>query len=358
MHDPLTNSCPPQLSVIVPTINEAESLPELLARLQQQQNIRLEVIVADGGSKDGTLAAAANAGAVQVHSGAGRGRQMNSAAVKASAPYLLFLHADSLPTGDRQLYDALEMLKSSRARLGNERVAGHFSLRFRRHRKGYDLAYSYYQSKSALNRAECTNGDQGFLMSAEFFRELGGFDESLWFLEDQRLAEKIRRTGHWITLPGALETSARRFEREGLGRRMILSALIMNFHNIGLDEFFERAETVYRNQDSTGRLLMTPIFQLISDLNREAGPVVARQRWRATGRYVLSHAWQPLFYLDILLARLFKIGSHPLLYLHDRLFRPVAGFPPFEYLAAGLTWIWFQISWKVFSLLERPRTPD
>lgn len=356
MQDPLTNLHIPQLSVIVPTINEAETLPRLLERLQQQQKIRLEVIVSDGGSVDGTLATADRAGARLVQSNAGRGRQMNSAAASASAPYLLFLHADSLPTSDHQLGNALETLKTTCGRLGSERVAGHFPLRFRRSRKGNNLAYSYYESKSALNRAECTNGDQGFLMSAEFFRELGGFDESLWFLEDQRLAEKIRRTGCWITLPGELETSARRFEREGLGRRMILSALIMNFHSIGLSEFFDRAETVYRNQDSTGYLLMTPIFQLISDLNREAGASVSRQRWRATGRYVLSHAWQPLFYLDILLGKLFKTGSHPLLYLHDRLFRPVAGFPPFEYLAAGLTWIWFQISWKVFSFLEQP--PD
>ena len=244
-----------------------------------------------------------------MQSNAGRGRQMNSAASRASAPYLLFLHADSLPTSDLQLHNALEALTSTCRHLESQRVAGHFRLRFRRSRKGNDLAYSYYESKSALNRAECTNGDQGFLMPAEFFRELGGFDESLWFLEDQRLAEQIRRTGTWITLPGELETSARRFELEGLGRRMILSALIMNFHSIGLTEFFDRADTVYRNQDSTGRLLMTPIFQLISDLNREAGSRVSRQRWRATGRYVLSHAWQPFFYLDVILGKLFKTGQ-------------------------------------------------
>ena len=354
----LTTGYTPQLSVIVPTINESRALPGLLKQLHRQREIQLEVIVADGGSEDGTPAIAEKAGAVLVQSKSGRGRQMNSAASSASAPYLLFLHADSLLTSDPQLQTALEALKSTCGRLESQRVAGHFRLKFRRDLKGNDLAYSYYESKSALNRAECTNGDQGLLIPAEFFQELGGFDESLWFLEDQRLAEKIRCLGTWITLPGELETSARRFEQEGLGRRMILSALIMNFHSIGFTEFFERADTVYRNQGNTGHLRMTPIFQLISDLNREAGSRVSRQRWRATGRYVLSHAWQPFFYLDVILGKWFKTGSHPFLTLHDKLFRPVTSISLFEYLTAGLTWIWFQVSWIVFALLERRYRSD
>ncbi|HXK57055.1 MAG TPA: TIGR04283 family arsenosugar biosynthesis glycosyltransferase [Gammaproteobacteria bacterium] len=359
MQHSLTTGFFPQLSVIIPTMNESRTLPELLEGLERQRQIQLEVIVCDGGSQDETAEAAKRAGVILVQSDAGRGRQMNRAADRATAAHLLFLHADSRPTSDLQLHDALEALVATCAQAASKRIAGHFRLRFRRQLKGNDLAYSYYEKKSALNRAECTNGDQGFLMPAEFFRELGGFDESLWFLEDQRLAEKIRRTGRWITLPGAMETSARRFEHEGLGRRMILSALIMNFHSIGLTEFFDRADNVYRNQENTGRLLMTPIFQLISDLNREAGIDVSRQRWRATGRYVLSHAWQPFFYLDaVVIGKLFKTSAHPLLTLHDSVFKPITRFAIFEILTAGLTWIWFLISWKVFSLLEQRGSPE
>ncbi|MCP4288787.1 MAG: glycosyltransferase family 2 protein [Gammaproteobacteria bacterium] len=358
MQDSSTPDYTPLLSVIIPTINESKVLPELLEQLKLQKQISLEVIVSDGGSVDGTQEVAVKAGAILVHSRAGRGHQMNNAANNVSAPYLLFLHADSLLSSTMQLSNALEAITAVCQRIGNQRAAGHFKLRFRRNHKGNALAYRYYESKSALNREECTNGDQGCLIATEFFRELGGFDETLWFLEDQRLAEQIRRAGIWITLPGEVETSARRFEQEGLGRRMILSALIMNFHSIGLTEFFDRADSVYRNQDSTGRLLMTPVFQLISDLNREAGSTVSRQRWRATGRYVLGHAWQPLFFLDVILGTLLKTGHHPFLTLYDRLFRPLLSFPPFEYLAAWLTWVWFQISWKIFSLLEQKHPTD
>ena len=63
MQDPLTTGYTPQLSVIVPTINESATLPGLLERLQRQKQIRLEVIVSDGGSKDGTLEVADKAGA-------------------------------------------------------------------------------------------------------------------------------------------------------------------------------------------------------------------------------------------------------------------------------------------------------
>jgi rSAM/selenodomain-associated transferase 2 len=342
-----------QLSIIIPTLNESGSLGTLLEQLGRQRNILLQTIVADGGSKDGTASLAASRGVELSSSEAGRGRQMNQAAKLARAPFLLFLHADSQLTADDQLIRALQALQQSIATLDNHRIAGHFPLRFRRTGDGNSLAYRYYEQKSALNRAECTNGDQGFLMSRRLFEELGGFDESLWFLEDQRLAERLRRSGRWITLPGVLETSARRFEKEGLGRRMILSALIMNFHSMGLEAFFHGAESIYRNQDRTGRLQLAPIFELIHRLNREAGLRVAHQRWRATGHYVLGHAWQLFYFLDVLIGRGSIRTRQPFLRFHDRLFRPLTSFAPFDYLTAGLTWIWYRISWARFAAIER-----
>jgi rSAM/selenodomain-associated transferase 2 len=211
-----------QLSVIIPTLNEADNLPALLRLLRDQTGTGLEIIVADGGSSDATRELARQQGVVVVETTPGRGAQMNRGTAIATAPWLLFLHADSIPTSTSQLAQALTALQAACTAQKNERIAGHFRLRFERSQPGHDLAYHYYEEKSALNRPECTNGDQGFLLSKAFFNELGGFDESLWFLEDQRLAEKIRRSGGWITLPGVLATSARRFETEGLGRRLLL----------------------------------------------------------------------------------------------------------------------------------------
>jgi len=340
------------LSIVIPALNEADTLPLVLDQLRKQEAIDLEIIVVDGGSDDGTVEVADCPGISLVKTVPGRGLQLNVGASRASSPHLLFLHADSILTSPNQLAEAVKALEKAQGQYGHHRVAGHFGLEFQRNQRGSNLAYRYYEEKSALNRMECTNGDQGFLMSRTFFQELGGFDESLWFLEDQRLAENIRRAGRWVTLPGRLITSARRFEREGLGRRMILSALIMNFHHIGLMEFFHRCGDIYRNQDRTGVLQLAPIFQLIKDLNKEAGKTVALQRWLATGRYVRSHAWQIFFFLDVAFQSLFKTKTTGSLKFYDRIVKPVLDLPPFDYLTAGLTWLWFVCSGELFRRSE------
>lgn len=330
-----------QLSVVIPTINETESLPTLLEQLRKQQGITLEMIVADGGSSDDTQEISKHFGAKFMVTETGRGQQMNQGAAFSSTPLILFLHADSALTSTTQLADAVNALQTTQHQLGHVRVAGHFRLRFQRTLPGHDLAYRFYEEKSALNRKECTNGDQGLLLARSFFQQLGGFDETLWFLEDQRLAETIRQQGYWITLPGELATSARRFEQEGLGRRMVLSALIMNFHAMGLTEFFHRAAAVYRNQDRTEKLQLSPIFKLIHDLNCEAGKAIGRQRWMATGKYILGHAWQLFFWLDVALEHRFGKRKRIFLPFYDRFISPLAGLRPLHAITAGLTWLWF-----------------
>lgn len=327
------------LSVIIPTLNEAEALPRLLAALREQQDIDLEVIVADGGSQDGSQSIAQGYGAQVVVSPTGRGRQMNQGARQATQPLLLFLHADSGLTSAHQLASSITALTQAQTQAGHDRVAGHCKLCFRRTTGGHSFAYHYYEEKSALNRPECTNGDQGLLLTHRFFSKLGGFDESLGFLEDQRLAERVRRQGLWITLPKVLETSARRFESEGLGRRMLLSAMIMACNHLGLDVFFQRLKIAYQVQDQTSRLRLTPMFEVFDALNREARPQVRRTRWLALGRYVQSHLWQPLFCCDLLLERAFAIHKRPLLWLHDRVIRPLTDFLPFHLLSTVLVWL-------------------
>ena len=309
---------PPELSVIVPALDEAEVLPGLLADLHGQQGVRLEVLVADGGSTDATAALAAAAGARVVAAPRGRGAQMNAAARLARGPMLLFLHADSRLPDPHLLAGALRALETA----GREGVpvAGHFPLCFLRRTDTHRLGYRYLEEKSTLNREQTINGDQGLLLAAPFFARLGGFDESLPFLEDQRIAARIRACGRWLTLPGRLHTSARRFESEGFHRRYLLMGLIMAMHSLGREEFFARSPQVYRVQRETGRLLLSPYFRLLRSL--------ARHHWglRGTGAtllrlgcYLRANLWQLFFFVDVLLRPLFGSGRYPLLGLHDRL---------------------------------------
>jgi rSAM/selenodomain-associated transferase 2 len=333
----------PQLAIIIPTLNEATCLPPLLEQLRAQQGIAAELIIADGGSADDTARIAREFAAQVVTSAAGRGRQMNRGAAQTRAPLLLFLHADSRLSSPTQLAEAMQALQQAWRGKNHPRVAGHFRLRFTRTQPGQDLTYRYYEEKSALNRAECTNGDQGFLLARAFFDQLGGFDESLGFLEDQRLAHKIRQQGQWITLPGELVTSARRFEVEGLGRRLLLSAIIMNLHAIGMHDFFQRAHSVYRSQDRTERLRLGPFFELIDNLNQEAGGQTRRRRWLASGRYALGHLWQPCFFLDVLVEYRLGLKRRWFLGCHDRVLSPLTRFRPLHYLAAGVLWLAYRL---------------
>ena len=309
----------PAVSVIIPVVNEAEYLPTLLDDLKAQQGISLELIVSDGGSTDGSETLATAAGAILVHTPKGRGVQMNAGAQHARGDYLLFLHADSRLNDRTLLKQALGALNAAIAEQGHQRIAGHFSLRFRRQQSGQNLSYRYMEEKTALNRPYTTNGDQGLLISKGFFQELGGFDESLAFLEDQRLAEKIRQRGLWITLPGVLQTSARRFETEGWGKRYFLMAIIMGMYYADIREFFQCAPQVYRTQNETERLLVTPFLRLIWRLWRQRGIKQCGRDWLQLSRFVGQNIWQMFFFLDVLARSWLGPKRYPCTVIFDRL---------------------------------------
>lgn len=329
-----------QLSVIIPALNEAVALPRLLGQLRQQRGIELQIIVAGGGSTDATAAIAAATSAVTVRSASGRGTQMNAGARIAAAPWLLFLHADS------QLRDANLLAHALAAMPVNQNAAGHFALRFEREHDGeHDFFYRYLEGKTWLNRAYTINGDQGMLISAEYFRQLGGYDERLPFLEDQRLAAKIFAGGRWILLPGELITSARRFETEGVRERYTMMALIMGLHAAGVDEFFAQAPRVYAAQCQTARLNLRPYLQLIYRVLRERG------RWRTlyrAGAFVRENAWQIFYYRDVRRGD----GRWSWLNFNDRYFMPLISNPAGDFVTALLLALWLY-GWLPLNLLRR-----
>ncbi len=309
----------PTVSVIIPVVNEADHLPILLDDLKAQQDISLELIVCDGGSTDGSEALATAAGALLVRTPKGRGVQMNTGAQHARGRYLLFLHADSRLTDLTQLNQAIRALTVAIEQQCHPRIAGHFPLRFMREQPGHTLSYRYMEEKTTLNRPYSINGDQGLLICKDFFQELGGFDESLMFLEDQRLAEKIRQRGLWITLPGVLQTSARRFETEGLPKRYFLMAIIMSMYYADIREFFHLAPQVYRTQHETDHLLLTPFFRLIWRIWQQRGIKQCGQDWLQLGRFFSQNIWQIFFFLDVLARPCLRPKRYPCTAIFDRL---------------------------------------
>ncbi len=288
----------PDLTIIIPTLNEEQVLPLLLSDLARQQGVTSEVIVVDGGSTDASCQIASQLFDSSRLTGAcrpgprGRGCQLNAGAAEAKAEWLLFLHADSRLHDVNLLQRALEFMRSHRQRLASDALAGRFALRFDRPEGGVGCGFYFYEVKAALGRAGCIHGDQGLLLSRSFFQSIGPYREDLPVMEDTALAETIRKAGHWLLLPGEIVTSARRFRVEGLRARQTLNALMMNFFAIGWLEFFVRAPGVYRQQDRTQPLRLRPFYRLAKEL---LGELPRRERWSvwlATGEYVRSQAWQ------------------------------------------------------------------
>uniref|UniRef100_A0A831TZH9 Glycosyltransferase n=1 Tax=Geobacter metallireducens TaxID=28232 RepID=A0A831TZH9_GEOME len=350
------------LSIIVPTLNEAGGLERLFATLSAQQEVRFELVMADGGSTDGTVeqargpAATAPFPVTVIGTGRGRGRQMNAGAAAAGGDTLLFLHADSFFPDPLALRSALDAFAGAAAAGGSDRIAGHFRLRFDRSDPAPSLAYYFYEWKARLHRPGCTHGDQGLLLTRRFFAEVGPFDESYPILEDVRLAERIARRGTWLLLPAEIVTSARRFEMEGLRERQTLNALLMNFAALGWDPFLAGLPRLYRSQDRAGRLLLGPVLRLIAELLRLLPRRERLRLWRETGRYVRANAWQIPLLLDV--RRHFRSGTPvgqgetPLLRLHDRLFDRLTDNGAGRWTTALLVWLWFRLS-----LLREPLTP-
>jgi rSAM/selenodomain-associated transferase 2 len=356
-----------ELSIVIPVLNEAGSLPALFAMLARQQALSFELVLVDGGSTDGSaqqveaLAGEALFPCRIVRCGKGRGRQLNAGVREAAAETLLFLHADSEFTDPLALRTAVDGLNEAIMARKNVRAAGRFALRFRREGSRPSFGYYFYECKARLDRPECTHGDQGFLLRRAFFDTVGPFAESLSLLEDTRLAEKIRQEGEWLLFPAEIVTSARRFEAEGLYERQLLNALIMNFAAIGWDEFFQAAPDVYRRQDRTRRLRLLPFMNLIRGIIRQLPWRRRFELWYRTGCYVRPNAWQPVFALDV--RRNFRSGlppgegGTPLFDRFERWYEPLTDHPPGRLAAAVLVWIWFHLTFLRRLFCERSKSP-
>lgn len=327
----------PSVSVVIPTLNEARTLPRLLDQLRAQEKIALDIVVADGGSRDDSRELAKPYQVRVVESRPGRARQLNAGAALAKHDTLLFLHADSEIRDARLLSEAVKSWLDRR--FDSDDLAGHFQISFTRARPGNAAAYRYLEAKSASNRPQTINGDQGLLIHRDFFDRLGGFDENLPFMEDQQMAQRIFDRGQWMLLPGTLHTSARRFESEGFHRRYVLMGMMMAFYWTGGHEFFKRAEKVYPQQRETEKLRLWPYFKAIwLVLLKDMGAKRALGQYYRLGRYARENLWQVFFFMDV---HLLPGSPHRLVRWYDRRLAPVTANRLFDLLASPFVLVWY-----------------
>jgi len=259
-----------KVSVVIPVLNERASLPATIAALRACRGIT-EIIVADGGSTDGTVAwLQAQPDIVLVRSIRGKGPQINVGAAAAFVPgasdisettateiattetavetaitetttetvateapgtataetaatdtitsspparVLLFLHADCLIS--QPAIDALHTALADRQLAG-----GAFYIRFAESRPRSLSLVAWGINVRARFRNSAT-GDQGIFVRREVFESIGGAPEWPLF-EDVELVRRIKRAGKFTVLKTPVTVSGRRYIQHGVLRTALL----------------------------------------------------------------------------------------------------------------------------------------
>ncbi len=219
------NSSAP-LSVVIPALDAARTLPAALAALEPARARELlgEVVVADGGSIDGTAAVAEAAGARVVQAPRGRGAQLAAGATAARGDWLLFLHADTRL--DSAWCAAAESFIANPA---NRMCAGYFSYRLDDAAGGARRLEHIVAWRSRV--LGLPYGDQGLLLARDFYQSIGGFPP-LVLMEDVALARRIGRR-RLVALDAAALTSAARYRRDGYASRTLRNLLCLSLYFAG-----------------------------------------------------------------------------------------------------------------------------
>jgi rSAM/selenodomain-associated transferase 2 len=206
-----------KVAVVVPVLNEAEYVPLLVKGLY---SLDAEVVVVDGGSVDGTAPALRAAGLRVIDAPRGRARQMNVGAAHTGGDPLLFLHADTrLPEG---------ALAAAVAAVKGGALGGCFRLRIASQNPLLQIAAGLVNLRSRLLHS--ASGDQALFVTRAAFDQLGGYRE-VELCEDLDLVERLGRAGRFVCLDTYAETSARRWQKNGVGRTIVLMwALRLGWH--------------------------------------------------------------------------------------------------------------------------------
>ena len=212
------------LAVVIPTLNEVDTLPALLRDLHAFE-VPNHIVVADGGSQDGTVDVARAAGATIVTSEPGRAKQMNSGASRCESDWLLFIHADArLPVAARR--DLCNSILQP-----NELQAAAWRLRIASSR----WVFRVIELGARIRDRVCglPYGDQALLIRRQLFDSVGGFRE-LPVMEDVAMVRAIRPLAAIHRFPSNVVVSSRRWDRHGPIRSSLRNLMLLSAYSFGV----------------------------------------------------------------------------------------------------------------------------
>ena len=221
------------ITVVIPTLDEERAIGPLLDHLSTLPG-SFEVVVADGGSRDRTVAAAEAhpLGPRVLRVAGGRAAQLDEGARVARGDVLLFLHADTLlpPRAHAEIAEAV----------GRGAAGGNFALRFDGRDAFSRVLGAFY---AVQRRLGVYYGDSAIWVTAGAFRRLGGH-RPLPIMDDYDFARRLERSEPTACLRGPAITSARRWRALGWPRTMLSWNAIRWLYLAGVPP--ERLARLYR----------------------------------------------------------------------------------------------------------------
>ena len=190
-----------KISVVIPVLNDRDALTQVLSDIENDGSAPFEIVVSDGGSTDGTLAAAYAAGIRVVSGPRGRGQQLAAGIRAATGDIVWLLHADS-----RVAPGSLAAIHRAVTREG--RAGGNFRLHF----DGDDAFSRWLTGFYAWFRERgLYYGDSGMFLRRDVYDRIGGI-RPIALMEDYDLSRRMERDGNTCCIDRpALGTSSRRF---------------------------------------------------------------------------------------------------------------------------------------------------
>jgi len=197
------------LSIIIPVYNEATQIQELLFHLLKMMRNpqQSEILVIDGGSKDNTVEVVNKIDGVRlITSEKGRGRQMNIGAKEAKGQTLYFLHADSFPPKDFDLF--------IQSKIKSNHKAGCFRMNFDATHPWLKLASWFTQFDVKFFRG----GDQSLFIDRDLFFDIGGYVEEYPIFEDFTFIRELYKRNEFCVIQEPIISSSRRYQENGIAR--------------------------------------------------------------------------------------------------------------------------------------------
>ena len=220
-----------KLSVVIPTLNESASIGYLLERLNAAPGVH-EIVIADGGSTDGTVDLVPPPARV-VPGEPGRGPQLRAGAGAATGDVLLFLHADVLPPGDAAAQIAGALVAGA--------VGGNFRLLYP---AGGRLGRWLELLAPLYRRVRRYYGDSGIFVRRDVYEACGGFPH-VPVMEDVIFVRRMEAAGKTAYLPGPMVSDSRRWKGRQL-RTLLLWGFMQTAFALGATPW--RLARFYRAQ--------------------------------------------------------------------------------------------------------------